>query len=322
MKTKNHAIIFIFSALLLSSLFLASCDPPTEFYIKEIARLQKENSLLKRQNEAALENRDFLVKKAELDRKLLESKSILEAYKSGNYGNQIVASSNLSNAEYERIIADLETEVAKTHEARQKIEEHLKNQIEKQYKTATYIFNAPDDVFLGLPFIIKLKISANKSKLILEKEFQEAIDDGGLTGNIISKEFEILLPPDNYLITATLESGLENENFIIELQGNKNPKRNFDDGEATWMWYVSANKKGPHILTLLIQAEEKGKDGVSPKHLLDKVHKINVHVTNQQMLRQVILSQEWQWLWGAIVLPILGGLWWLLQWLYRRWKTT
>jgi hypothetical protein len=75
-----------------------------------------------------------------------------------------------------------------------------------------------------------------------------------------------------------------------------------------WKWEVTPTEYGPHTLHLAVSAhiDVAGRDAPLVARTFDR--QIQVEITIPQRVSGFI-QKNWQWLWAAIVVPIVGYLW-------------
>lgn len=74
---------------------------------------------------------------------------------------------------------------------------------------------------------------------------------------------------------------------------------------VVWTWQVRPKAPGPQTLTLTLTAK-LDKHGVADKTLQAFTRKINVEVTPTQRVSDFV-GHSWQWLWGAILVPLAAA---------------
>jgi hypothetical protein len=72
-----------------------------------------------------------------------------------------------------------------------------------------------------------------------------------------------------------------------------------------WTWQVRPKATGPQTLTLTLTAK-LDKHGVADKTLQAFTRRIEVEVTPTQRVGDFV-GKSWQWLWGAILVPLAAG---------------
>ena len=72
-----------------------------------------------------------------------------------------------------------------------------------------------------------------------------------------------------------------------------------------WTWQVRPKATGPQTLTLTLTAK-LDKHGVADKTLQAFTRKIDVEVTPTQVVGDFV-GRSWQWLWGAILVPLAAA---------------
>lgn len=75
-----------------------------------------------------------------------------------------------------------------------------------------------------------------------------------------------------------------------------------------WKWEIHPKKEGKHKLHLTLTAllEIDGKSTPRTIRTFDKVIEVNVTATQKTSL---LFKNNWQWLWAAILVPVVGWLW-------------
>jgi hypothetical protein len=77
------------------------------------------------------------------------------------------------------------------------------------------------------------------------------------------------------------------------------------EDRVTWAWQVHPKSPGPQTLTLTLTAK-LDKHGVADKTLPPFTKTIEVVVTPTQRVGDFV-GRSWQWLWGAILVPLAAG---------------
>jgi hypothetical protein len=78
--------------------------------------------------------------------------------------------------------------------------------------------------------------------------------------------------------------------------------------KTEWKWEIHPKKEGKHKLHLTLTAllEIDGRSTPRTIRTFDKI--IEVNVTTPQKIR-LFFKNNWQWLWAAILVPVVGWLW-------------
>ena len=157
--------------------------------------------------------------------------------------------------------------------------------------SANIAFNVPQTINLYETALIKLKLSLQKSI----DELREALTaEGKREGAIVkvSNRMEARLTGANFQITAITSE----EQAVGSI------------GEVEWKWEIKPTTSGKHNLHLTLTALFSV-DGESTRKTIRTFDKtIEIEVTPAQLVLK-FLENNWQWLWAAILLPIVGWGW-------------
>ena len=74
------------------------------------------------------------------------------------------------------------------------------------------------------------------------------------------------------------------------------------------LWQVEATKEGEHRLHLTLTAILEVEGESMQRKIETFAHMITVEVTTGQRVSRFV-ANNWQWLWTAILIPIVGWLW-------------
>jgi len=157
--------------------------------------------------------------------------------------------------------------------------------------SANIAFNVPQTINLYETALIQLKLSLQKSI----DELREALTaEGKREGAIVkvSNRMEARLTGANFQITAITSE----EQAVGSI------------GEVEWKWEIKPTTSGKHNLHLTLTALFSV-DGESTRKTIRTFDKtIEIEVTPAQLVLK-FLENNWQWLWAAILLPIVGWGW-------------
>ena len=165
------------------------------------------------------------------------------------------------------------------------------DKILEKMANANIAFNAPQSMSLEGTANIQLKLSLNtdinKLKRLIEAE---GIKEGFSVK--VAERMEARLSGQGFAITAiTPEVQAISRNEI-----------------TTWSWEVKPMSKGKQYLHMTLSALI-GIDGNStPRSIRTFSKVVNVEVTQAQQLESFV-SQNWQWLWATLLVPIAGWVW-------------
>lgn len=161
----------------------------------------------------------------------------------------------------------------------------------EQMALASIAFNAPTKINIGETAQIRLLLSLEESI----EELQGFIhQEGAKTGASIkvSDRMEARLTGRRFQIDAITD----------EVQAVSGQQR------TEWIWDVYPVSEGRHRLHLTLSALLDVNGKTTPRTIRTFSRLIEVEVTPAQKAVR-FLEGNWQWLWGALVIPILGWLW-------------
>ena len=78
--------------------------------------------------------------------------------------------------------------------------------------------------------------------------------------------------------------------------------------ETEWKWEIHPKEEGKHSLHLTLSALLEIDGHSTPRSIRTFDRKIEVSVTTTQKFR-IFFKNNWQWLWVAILVPVVGWLW-------------
>ena len=78
--------------------------------------------------------------------------------------------------------------------------------------------------------------------------------------------------------------------------------------ETEWKWEIHPKEEGKHRLHLTLTALLEIDGHSTPRAIRTFDKKIEVTVTTTQKIR-IFFKNNWQWLWAAILVPVVGWLW-------------
>lgn len=151
-------------------------------------------------------------------------------------------------------------------------------------------FTVPESLDLGDTFVLRLVLSLEESVARLQKRIGAIARQHGIRVRV-SDEMEARLTGFGFTITAI------------------NPERQLVSRYATttWSWDLKAAEVGVHQLHLSLSALLDAKNGQTPRTVRTFDTTLTVRVTWFDRTRDFI-SDNWQWLLTAILLPLAGWL--------------
>jgi hypothetical protein len=159
-------------------------------------------------------------------------------------------------------------------------------------------FSYPEEMNVGEPETIKLILSGNKSVQAIETALKK---DLGKKDRISSNSIRI-----SELMKADLYAS--ESDFKIESLSDKEQAISMINESTEWMWKVTPKKSGKRDIRLSLSAIVKISDRASPLPIETFNKHINVKVSTAKML-SIFLSDNWQWLWTTIFIPLAPFLW-------------
>ncbi len=158
-------------------------------------------------------------------------------------------------------------------------------------------FNSPEEMNLGEPETIKLILSGNQSIQKIEAILKK---DLGVKNKISGANVKI-----SELMKAELNAS--ESDFKIESWSDK--EQAVSTTEPTeWIWKVTPKKAGKKDIHLRLSAIVKIEGSISPLNIKTFDKYINVKVTTAKMV-SMFISDNWQWLWTAILVPLSPLMW-------------
>lgn len=106
-------------------------------------------------------------------------------------------------------------------------------------------------------------------------------------------------------ISRVIQAKLDSNDFIIT---PITPERQviIGDRNTIWKWSLSAKKPGPNKVVKITVSAIVLVDGEKIESYVDTyTNVINIDITPKQRLFRW-LSANWQWAWGALLIPVLG----------------
>jgi len=153
------------------------------------------------------------------------------------------------------------------------------------------VFNVPRTMQLFQTAGIQLLLSPSQTI----EELERRIEEEGARRHQRVRISRIML--------ATLKGAGFNIQPITEAIQVVNPA-----GETEWKWDITAIESGPQRLHLTLNAILQV-DGQDRPKTLETMHEIiEVQVSLEQQVSSFV-SENWKWLWSAILVPFLGWLW-------------
>ncbi len=152
-------------------------------------------------------------------------------------------------------------------------------------------FNAPSNININDSPQIQLLLSLAET---VEKLKQSIVEEGEKVGATIrvSDRMEARLTGYMFQITA----------ITPEIQAVSKSL------ETEWKWEIHPKKEGKHSLHLTLTALLEIDGHSTPRAIRTFDKKIEVTVTKTQKFIN-FFKNNWQWLWAAIFVPIVGWLW-------------
>jgi hypothetical protein len=152
-------------------------------------------------------------------------------------------------------------------------------------------FNAPKKMNMEEKEIVTLLLSATTPTEVLKSELKSEGEKVGATIRI-SDRMEARLSGQNFTITA----------ITPEIQAVSRKEN------TEWKWEVAPKEKGDQFLHLTLSALILVDGASTPKAIRTFDSTINVEVTPLQRIK-IFVTNNWQWLWATILVPIGGWLW-------------
>lgn len=158
-------------------------------------------------------------------------------------------------------------------------------------RPANIAFNAPKELNIDSVAPVVLKLSFDQSEEALRPSVSGP-GDVRSASVMASRHLEARLSGRDLDITAVSE-----EVQVLP-----------STGVTSWRWDVKALSPGPHQLHLTLTAILDLNGSPSRRDIETYDTTIDVQVTPKQQLRQFV-GKNWQWLWSALLIPLLGWLW-------------
>lgn len=163
--------------------------------------------------------------------------------------------------------------------------------IKDNLESGNIVFNTPTKMKIKESKIIELLLSKNLSI----QELQSSLKSGS---NVKSSLIKI-----SNLMNATLKGkGFEIEELSPEIQAIS------PDETITWKWQVIPTKDGDQSLVLTLSAIVNVGDKEAKLVIKTFVEKIKIEVAIDQNISD-FLSNNWQWLWASILVPLSPFIW-------------
>ena len=158
----------------------------------------------------------------------------------------------------------------------------------KALPLASAAFNTPTELRLGDPAVIQLLLSLSKPLGDLKAKLREI---GERQGALIR-------------VAPLMEARLTGSGFTIEaLTPETQPVGRRTDTE--WSWEVEGSEGGSQRLHLSLSALITVEGERTPRAVRTFDREIEINVTATQRITGFI-GDNWQWLWAALVVPLLG----------------
>jgi hypothetical protein len=167
----------------------------------------------------------------------------------------------------------------------------------KQLDCGNIAFNSPEEMNVGETETIKLILSGNQSIQAIETALKK---DLGKKDRIFSTPVLI-----NEIMKADLSAS--ESDFKIEPLSDKEQAVSTTETTA-WLWIVTPKKAGKKDIHLRLSAIVKIEGSTLPHNIKTFDRYINVKVTTAKML-SMFVSDNWQWLWTAILVPLSPLMW-------------
>ncbi len=152
-------------------------------------------------------------------------------------------------------------------------------------------FNTPESINIEDSPQIQLILSLTETVEQLKKSITEKGKKIGATIEV-NERMEARLSGSMFEITA----------ITSEIQAiSKNQ-------QTEWKWEVCPKKKGQHKLYLTLTAFLESERHTTPRTIKTFTITIEVNVTATQEIDS-FFGNNWQWLWAAILVPVVGWLW-------------
>ena len=168
---------------------------------------------------------------------------------------------------------------------------HNVDSLLNEMEFATLVFNTPTNINIDdsprIQLILSLSETVNEIKHLI-------VEEGKRIGTTIrvSDRMEARLSGPMFQITA----------ITSEIQAVSKNQR------TEWQWEIYPKKDGKHNLYLTLTAllEIDGYNTPRSIKTFSKIIKVNV-TTSQKAI--MFFKNNWQWLWAAILVPVIGWLW-------------
>ncbi len=162
------------------------------------------------------------------------------------------------------------------------------DQLVRKLKSGNIAYNAPESMHYKETRVIELLLSPKESPELLEAQLVDRMD-------AVSEKVQY--------VASRMEANLSGTGFVIEpmdpdiqLISSLRPTQ--------WRWRVTPSSYGPQNLNLKLNAHIDLEGGAVYKiDSLDSV--IHVEITVAEQVTEYVTA-NWQWLWGTLILPIVG----------------
>lgn len=171
-----------------------------------------------------------------------------------------------------------------------RVEEPRFENIVNQLTPSSFGYSVPSIMNISDTEEVRLIINPSKS----ESEVSSVLGEQSITSTI----------PISNVVIADLSS----RDFYIE---KVTPNRQVvdKDVDTLWIWTISPKSYGDNKTLQINVSALVNIDGQKEERFLDTyVGTVQVDITNQQVI-STWLKNNWQWAWGALLIPILGFFW-------------
>jgi hypothetical protein len=155
---------------------------------------------------------------------------------------------------------------------------------------ANFAFNTPERINRDETVDVKLVLSRKESIEALKSAIGDGVA-GGREGAAIQTASRMEAKLTGLGFDITPATG------VVQAVGTRDT--------VIWTWQVRPKATGPQTLTLTLTAK-LDKHGVADKTLQAFTRRIEVEVTPTQVVGDFV-GRSWQWLWGAILVPLAAA---------------
>ncbi|MCA9076649.1 MAG: hypothetical protein KDA93_16615 [Planctomycetaceae bacterium] len=162
------------------------------------------------------------------------------------------------------------------------------DELVSKLKSGNIAYNAPDSMHYKETRIIELLLSPKESPQLLEAQLTDRRD-------AVSEQVQHVAPRMEASLTGT---GFEIEPLEpdIQLISSLRPTK--------WRWRVTPSHYGQQELNLSLSAHLDLEGG--GEYVIDSLNRvIDVEITLKEQVAEYVTA-NWQWLWGTLILPIVG----------------